>query len=347
MQLSSRKPVTMSRTSLLISFRTLTTWTSLSCSTRTPLSLTPQFSRSRPTPRAKVRGAWYYSSFVPCCAARLFPAHLQSHFARYISTIVAKKRDASTELLQFLHAKMLEHNVDFIGGDFNMSAFSSVRDVFSDPEFSAPGHPCLWGLVRWMNNIVSALGSSSCPSAHMNGVWIHMAATSLTMQRLALDPGIILLTSLCSSTFATPIFLDPAVFCAVSKHNKGGMIANITNLSVPRNVVRDLASYRGDDHDCATVYQALLVATFPHTSEIACEPFLSLLLLLSSLTRGRFVSSLCLCPCLCLCLCQTNLHMRVARQTPPNRQKLCTLCAANSRGGSAAGRSATLEPSAR
>ena len=40
----------------------------------------------------------------------------------HIHNVVAKKRDASTELLQFLHAKMLEHNVDFIGGHFNMSA---------------------------------------------------------------------------------------------------------------------------------------------------------------------------------------------------------------------------------
>ena len=64
----------------------------------------------------------------------------------HIHNVVAKKRDASTELLQFLHSKMLEYKVDFIGGDFNMSAFSTVRDVFSDPEFSAPGHSCLWGL---------------------------------------------------------------------------------------------------------------------------------------------------------------------------------------------------------
>ena len=64
----------------------------------------------------------------------------------HIHNVVAKKRDASTELLQFLHAKMLEQNVDFIGGDFNMSAFSTVSDVFSDPEFSAPGHSCLWRL---------------------------------------------------------------------------------------------------------------------------------------------------------------------------------------------------------
>ena len=41
---------------------------------------------------------------------------------------------------------MREHNVDFIGGDFNMSAFSTVCDVFSDAEFSALGNSFLWGL---------------------------------------------------------------------------------------------------------------------------------------------------------------------------------------------------------
>ena len=41
----------------------------------------------------------------------------------HIHNVVAKKRDAST-----------------------MSAFSTVCDVFSDPEFSAPGDSSLWGL---------------------------------------------------------------------------------------------------------------------------------------------------------------------------------------------------------
>ena len=64
----------------------------------------------------------------------------------HIHNVVAKKRDASTDLLQRRHGSLKEHNVDFIGGDFNMSAFSTVSDVFSDPEFSALGHSCLWGL---------------------------------------------------------------------------------------------------------------------------------------------------------------------------------------------------------
>ena len=64
----------------------------------------------------------------------------------HIHNVAAKKRDASTDLLQRLHGYMQQHNVDFIGGDFNMSALSTVGDVFSDPEFSAPGNSFLWGL---------------------------------------------------------------------------------------------------------------------------------------------------------------------------------------------------------
>ena len=44
----------------------------------------------------------------------------------HIHNIVAKKRDASTDLQRRVHGFMLQHNVDFIGGDFNMSAFSTV-----------------------------------------------------------------------------------------------------------------------------------------------------------------------------------------------------------------------------
>ena len=63
-----------------------------------------------------------------------------------IHNVVAKKRDASTELLQRLHGYMKQHNVDFIGGDLNMSAFSTIGGVCSDTEFSAPGNSFLSGL---------------------------------------------------------------------------------------------------------------------------------------------------------------------------------------------------------
>ena len=62
----------------------------------------------------------------------------------HIHNVVAKKRDASTEPLQRLRGYMKQHNVDFIGVDFNMNALSTVGDVFSDTEFSAPGNSFLW-----------------------------------------------------------------------------------------------------------------------------------------------------------------------------------------------------------
>ena len=80
-----------------------------------------------------------------------------------------------------------QHNVDFIGGDFKMSAFCTFGDMFADPEFSAPGNSFLWGTRRWRRRIVSARGFSSCRSDHMSGVWIYMAAISSTMQTWHLD----------------------------------------------------------------------------------------------------------------------------------------------------------------
>ena len=41
---------------------------------------------------------------------------------------------------------MINHSVDFIGDDCNRVALSTVGDVFSDPEFAAPGNSLLWGL---------------------------------------------------------------------------------------------------------------------------------------------------------------------------------------------------------
>ena len=88
MQLFSRKPATMSRTSLIISLRTLTTRISPFCSTRTPLNQTLLSSRLRLNLRAKILGAWCYSSFVPCFVVRPFLDHLPSHFALHISTML-------------------------------------------------------------------------------------------------------------------------------------------------------------------------------------------------------------------------------------------------------------------
>ena len=90
------------------------TRTSPSCSTRTPSSPTLWFSPSRKTPQAKVRGAWYYSSFEHCRPS-LAGTPTVTFCSVHIHNVVAKKRDASTELLQRLHGYMKQHNVDFMG----------------------------------------------------------------------------------------------------------------------------------------------------------------------------------------------------------------------------------------
>ena len=90
----------------------------------------------------------------------------------------------------------------------------------------------------------------------MNGVWIHVAATNLTMLRLALVSRISLLTSLYSSTFATPIYPDPVVLCAVSKLNKEGMIADIIKLNEPRNDAHDHAPGPQDVRDDSRSFEA-------------------------------------------------------------------------------------------
>ena len=103
----------------------------------------------------------------------------------HIRNVVAKIRDSSTDLLQRLYGCMKQHNVDFIGGDFNMSAFSTVGDVVSDPEFSAPGNSLLWGLGALEEENRERTGFLIMPKR--SGVSIHMAATISTMQRLASD----------------------------------------------------------------------------------------------------------------------------------------------------------------
>ena len=83
----SKKPVIMFRTSPISFLRILVTRTLLSCSTRTPLSLTLWCLPSQKTPQAKVLGAWFSSSFEHCCSAPHMPGHQRSHFAQYTFTM--------------------------------------------------------------------------------------------------------------------------------------------------------------------------------------------------------------------------------------------------------------------
>ena len=105
-------------------------------------------------------------------------------------------------------------------------------------------HPaiCFCGdLVRWRSRIVNVLGSLSCQSVPVSGVWIHTVAANTITLHLALDPEIKPLTFLCFSTFAPPIYMAPTASCAVSKRNKEGLTADITKMNEPRNHAHDHA----------------------------------------------------------------------------------------------------------
>ena len=168
----------------------------------------------------------------------------------HIHSDAAKKRDASTDLLRRLHGYVQQHNVDFIGGDFNMS------ESFQHPTIRFCGD-----LVRWKSRIVSALGFSSCQSVHMSGVWIHTAATSMITQRLASDLVTTPLTFLYLYIFVPPTNLAPTASCAMDMRNKEGLSANISNTSV-----------RGDDvHDRDVAHQSHMSAHLVPSSPITCE----------------------------------------------------------------------------
>ena len=188
----------------------------------------------------------------------------------HIHDVVAEKRDASTELLQFVHAKMREHNGDFIGGDFNMSAFSTVSDVFSDSEFSAPGHSCLWGLGALDEQHRECTGFLIMPKLPDEWRVDSHGCYKFDNAALGLGPR--------DQSAHFPVFLhlrntnlpDPAVSCAVSKHNKEGLSANITNSSV-----------RGDD---------VLDCDVAHHSHVSAHLFLSLPFTCESLGASCFAS---------------------------------------------------------
>ena len=112
---------------------------------------------------------------------------------------------------------------------------------------------------------MSALVFSSCQSVHSSGVWMHMAATSLTMLRLAWDLEINPLTFLFSFISVLPISLDPAASCVVNKCNKEGMSADTTNTNV----------CGADAHDRDLAFQGHVSVSSFTPFAVACESFAS------------------------------------------------------------------------
>ena len=130
------------RSSRTTSTPSRTVTTSPICSMRTRSSLVQRSSPSLKPPQAQTRGNLLLSSCVVRFVALSLSTHPQSRFCSvHLHNKVAKKRDALTTLLQRLREHMINHSVDFIGGDFNKSAFSTVGGEFSNKEFAARRHP--------------------------------------------------------------------------------------------------------------------------------------------------------------------------------------------------------------
>ena len=143
---SSRKLVIMYCMSQSTSARTRTATTSPSCATGTRSNLAPLSSPSPKPPQAKTHGEWSLLLFVDCYDALPLRTLPRSRFA--VTNHNNLPRNVTHQPLScivFVPA-WCSMAFDFIGGDFNMSALSTVGDVFSDPEFAAPANSLLRGL---------------------------------------------------------------------------------------------------------------------------------------------------------------------------------------------------------
>ena len=196
----------------------------------------------------------------------------------------AKKRDASTDLLR-------QHNVDFLGSDFNMSAFSTVGDVFSDPEFSAPGNSFLWGLGALEEQNRECTEFLIMPKRPYQ--WRVDTQGCCKYDNASLGFGLPRSNRSPSFISVPPTCLAPTASCAAKMPNKEKWNAGITNMTVREE----------DVLDCDVAHHSHVSAFLVTPSEFARESLACQLCLPTALTLGRFASSLCLCLCLCLSVC--------------------------------------------
>ena len=212
MRSSNKRPVITCHMSRTTSSRTQVTRTSPSCSTGTHSIPTLQFAfHEASTSKDHVgRGS--------PCGSRTYVTFCSVH------NVVPKKRDDSNDLLRRRHAHMAQRDVDFIGG------LQHECDVFADPEFSAPGNSC-GNFVPWKTQIASALGFSSCPSARMNGMWMH-TATNSTTRIWHLGPVTPRPTFMFSYIYTPPTSLALTVTRAANKPSRNAWNVKLASMNV-------------------------------------------------------------------------------------------------------------------
>ena len=115
--------------------------------------------------------------------------------------------------------------VDFIDGDFNMSAFSTVGDVFSDSEFAAPGNSLLWGLGGLDDTSRECTGILIMPKRPYEWIIDAHGCYKYDNAELGFGPRVFL-------HLRTTNPPGPDSICAVNNRNKEGLSADITNPNV-------------------------------------------------------------------------------------------------------------------
>ena len=127
---------------------------------------------------------------------------------------------------------MHQHFVDFI-------AFATVGDVFSDPEFAAPGNSLLWGLGGLDDTSREHTGFLILPKrpyewrvdSHGCYKFDNAALGFVPRDQSAHLPAFLHLQS--------PTCLAPTASCAAHMHNKEEWNAGITNMTVREEDVHD------------------------------------------------------------------------------------------------------------
>ena len=139
-----------------------------------------------------------------------------------------------------------------------MSAFSTVGDVFTDQEFSAPGNSFLWGLGALEEPNRECAGFLIMPKRPYEWRVHSHACYKFDNATLGLGPR--------DQSAHLPVFLhlrttnlpDPAASCELTKHNKEYWSADMT-----KNVCRDDVHLE-NAHDCAPFLQGTLTDSFLH-----------------------------------------------------------------------------------
>ena len=110
--------------------------------------------------------------------------------------------------------------------------YSTVGDVFSNTEFSAPDDSYLWGLGALVEPNRERTGFLIMSKRPYDWRVDTHGCCKYDNAALGLDPEIKPLTFLCFFTFVPPTYLAPTASCVVNMRNKEGSSADITNKSV-------------------------------------------------------------------------------------------------------------------